>query len=71
MEEFFENVIDAGVPRAILFPASNQGCIIDETINLSVWDNTSHPSQNEQKGQSFLHDDGKITFMEVPMTAVD
>ena len=25
--------------------------------------------QNEQKGQSFLHDDGKITFMEVPTTA--
>lgn len=25
--------------------------------------------QNEEKGQSFLHDDGKITFMEVPMTA--
>ena len=69
MEDFFDNVVDAGVTRAILFAADNQGCIINQTINPSDWDKTSHPFQNEQKGQSFLQDDGKITFMEVPMTA--
>ena len=35
MEDFFDNVVDAGVTRAILFAADNQGCIIDQTINPS------------------------------------
>ena len=40
MENFFQNVVDAFAPRAIVFSASNQGCIIDETINPSVGDKT-------------------------------
>ena len=36
MEDFFDNVVDAGVTRAILFAAGNEGYIIDQTINTSV-----------------------------------
>ena len=58
MEDFFKSVVNTGVPRTVLSPASNKGCAVNEAIDSSIRDQTSNPSQNVEKGQCFLYHDG-------------
>lgn len=52
MEDFFNNTVDAGVPRAVLFPAGYKVCTVNKTINPTIRDQTSYPLQNMQKGNA-------------------
>ena len=45
---FFQNVVDAGVPRANFFPASNQGCITVKSVDAYVC--TSSETQGQSVG---------------------
>ena len=69
MEDFFDNVVDAGVTRAILLQQATKDTLSTKQSTLAFETRRVTLFKTEQKGQSFLHDDGKITFMEVAMTA--